>query len=88
MSTKVKPFGYAWQTSYSGNEWHFAREASFSQALIESGMVRNVTALFQEQDVVKEVEILRSEFERHLSIAELVGEGIDDIKRLIEERMK
>lgn len=39
-------FGTAWQTSYTGDEWHFAREASFSTPDLERGIVKNVTPLF------------------------------------------
>jgi hypothetical protein len=41
-----KPFGTAWQTNYTGEEWHFAPEVSFSDLDIERGIVRNMTPLF------------------------------------------
>ena len=38
-------FATAWQTSYTGDEWHFAIKAEFSPDDLERGLVCNVTPL-------------------------------------------
>jgi hypothetical protein len=45
VSGNHTPWATAWQLSYTGDEWHFAREASFSPSDIERGIVRNITPL-------------------------------------------
>lgn len=41
----TNPFATAWQTSYTGDAWHFAKEASFSPSDLDKGIVKNVTPL-------------------------------------------
>lgn len=39
-------FATAWQLSYKGDDWYFARKASFASIDIERGIIRNITPLY------------------------------------------
>lgn len=43
---RSEPFAWTWQTSWTGDTWHFAREVSFSPSDLERGAIRNVTPLY------------------------------------------
>lgn len=51
-ATEVEPWATAWQTSYTGDEWHFARQALFGAFDLERGIVKNVTPLYAQPSLV------------------------------------
>jgi hypothetical protein len=69
VSGNHTPWATAWQLSYTGDEWHFAREASFSPSDIERGIVRNITPLNPSSQA--EIERLRTALKPFAMIAEM-----------------